>query len=210
MQIYYPSCNFRAIDRTADDRLREYASASGMEVAGCCQINDNKKTDHALYVCQACRETLEKQNKGTVSFWTVIAEDESFAYPDYSGLTVTIQDCWRDRNYPEIHKAVRILLQKMNINIVEMENCKENADFCGRLYCETTLYKEETEQFPAGTHPGKMGKELFAKLMEEQCTKYPEELVLCYCNSCYRGIALGGGKPVHLAQLLTGTYTITE
>ena len=36
-----------------------------------------------------------------------------------------LQDCWRDRNHPEIHQAVRSLLKKMNIEVLEIEKNKE-------------------------------------------------------------------------------------
>lgn len=42
-----------------------------------------------------------------------------------------LQDCWRDRNHPEIHQAVRSLL-KMNIEVLEIEKNKENLSIVER------------------------------------------------------------------------------
>lgn len=35
-----------------------------------------------------------------------------------------LQDCFRDRNHPEVHQAVRSLLKKMNIEVIEMKIIK--------------------------------------------------------------------------------------
>lgn len=32
------------------------------------------------------------------SLWEVIDQDDAFAFPDYRGMRVTLQDCWRTRD----------------------------------------------------------------------------------------------------------------
>ena len=205
MDIYYPSCNFRTIDSEADDRLRAYALSRGMQVGRCCRTDDHMESEHAFFVCQSCRDQLGSYGKNTESLWIYMAEDEALQLPDYTGLKVNLQDCYRDRGQEEVHEAVRLLLRRMNIEVTEIAKNRNEADFCGRLYCETERYRTEIAQFPEGMHPGHMG-DLYPLLMQEHAECYNEEYVVCACNSCFRGIALGGSHPIHLAQLVTNTF----
>ncbi len=49
---------------------------------------------------------------------------------------MTVQDCWRSYDNFSEQKAVRSLLKKMNIDIVEQEENYEKTKFCG-----ISLYK---------------------------------------------------------------------
>ena len=40
------------------------------------------------------------------------------------------------------------------------------------------------------------------KKMQDWCKKYETDEVLVYCNGCERGIKIGGGKPVHIVELI--------
>ena len=66
--------------------------------------------------CQACRETLEAKEGNQLlleNLFVWLDRQEDFPWPDYSGLVVNVQDCWRDRKHPEIFQAVRSCLGKM-------------------------------------------------------------------------------------------------
>lgn len=104
-EIYFPSCNFTKASPEAAKRIRAYLKQR-MPVAGCCRIDKlaYTKSSTALYLCQACRETIEKRMPNTFTLQNLFAylvEDPDFAWPDYSGLTATVQDCWRDRRHPK-------------------------------------------------------------------------------------------------------------
>lgn len=58
---------------------------------------------------------MEGKSFHTKSLRQFIDEDPSFVFPDYAGIEYVLIDCWRDREHPEIHSAVRSLLNKMNI-----------------------------------------------------------------------------------------------
>ena len=95
--------------------------------------------DTALYFCQACRETLEARPGNQLALENLfvwLAEQEDFPWPDYSGLTVNIQDCWRDREHPEIFDGARACLKKMGVAVLEMEENREKSVFCGNLHFE--------------------------------------------------------------------------
>ena len=115
--IYFPSCNFnKAAPETAKLLLERMKAI--MPVAGCCRVDklEYPKGDRALYLCQACREVIEVRFPELVpeNLLVWLDREEKFPLPDYSGLTVSIQDCWRDREHPEIHEAVRSLLKKID------------------------------------------------------------------------------------------------
>ena len=71
----------------------------------------------------------------------LIDQDESFIFPDYSGLKVTIQDCWRLKERIEVQEAVRSILRKMNIEFVEIKKHHQETDFCGK-----TLYRPQIKR----------------------------------------------------------------
>lgn len=96
--------------------------------------------DTVISVCHNCTNIVEEWRAGTrtVSLWEIIDRDPAFPFPDYNGLEVTIQDCWRTRERRDEQEAVRSLLRKMNIKFVETEKNHEETDFCG-----STLYREQ-------------------------------------------------------------------
>ena len=209
--IYFPSCNFTAASPAAAERIQDYLKQK-MSVAGCCRTDalDYPEGSMAIYFCQACRETLEAragEKFRLVNLFQYLDSDRDFSLPDYAGLTVTVQDCWRDREHPEIFAAVRSLLQKMKIAVVEMEENREQSRFCGNLHFESRR-RETAEQLQAygGKPLYELPEEVQRLLMKEQVEKLPCELAVTYCNRCKAGILLGGGKAVHLLELATGTF----
>lgn len=55
--------------------------------------------DTVISVCHNCTNIIEEWRAGTkaVSLWEIIDRDPSFVFPDYDGMEVTVQDCWRTR-----------------------------------------------------------------------------------------------------------------
>lgn len=178
--IYFPSCNFTKATPEPARLLRERMKAL-MPVAGCCRTDKREYPagDRALYFCQACRETLEARFPELVpeNIFVWLDREGVFPLPDYSGLTVSIQDCWRDREHPEIHEAVRGLLKKMGVSFREIAENRERADYCGDLHFQP-----------------------------DQAKKHGGLPVLCYCNRCKLCIGEDGGNALHLMELVMGTY----
>ena len=135
MNVFYPSCNYAIASKENAKKLREIMKEK-MDVAGCCLYDKRDCKDVvAIYMCQHCRETLESKMQ-TRSLWEYLLEIE-YPFPDYHHTKMVLQDCWRDREHPEIHAAVREILKRMHIEIVEMKYNRENAKFCGTLHYET-------------------------------------------------------------------------
>ena len=135
--IYFPSCNFTKASPEAAKRLQAYLTKT-MPAAGCCRTDKKEYPagERALYFCQACREVLEERFPQLVpeNLFVWLNREAGFVLPDYSGLAVSVQDCWRDREHPEIHRAVRSLLSKMGVAVREISRNREQADYCGNLH----------------------------------------------------------------------------
>ena len=208
--IYFPSCNFTKASPQAAKKLRDWLKEQ-MPVAGCCRVDKRgyPAGSRALYLCQACREVIEVRFPELVpeNLLVWLDREEKFPLPDYSGLAVSIQDCWRDREHPEIWGAVRRLLAKMGVEVWEIQENRERSTFCGNLHFEPQS-PENTARLAA--YPNQPLYELpepeQQALMREQAEKHQGRRVLCYCNRCTAGIRLGGGRPVHLMELVMGTY----
>ena len=214
-KLFFPSCNFSSASPEAAKRIRRYLSRT-MEAAGCCRVDEKafRPEYRAVYFCQACRERIEEKTQGSMeceNLFSYLDRDPGFSPPDYSGLTVNVQDCWRDREHPEIFQAVRSLLQKMKITVVELEECKERSAFCGDLHFEpkTQKNKELLARYP-GVPLYQLPEEVVSALMREQVEKYTCPLTVCYCNRCVKGVLAGGGAAVHLLELAMGTFLKAE
>ena len=194
MYIYYPSCNFTIMHPQTAKKVKTYFETK-MPIAKCCRIDKRelKKDDVGLYVCQACRNQIEAQVK-TMSIWEYFDQLDDFTFPDYQGQKMYLQDCFRDRNHPEVHRAVRSLLKKMNIEVIEMENNKENSIFCGTLHFET----KDLDDF----HLSHYSKDVQEKYMKEYVQQFENKKIICVCNRCLKGILLCNGDGVHLLELL--------
>jgi hypothetical protein len=206
MYTYYPSCNFTKASPEAAKKIRRYLSEQ-MPVAGCCRFDkaEHPEEEVALYFCQACREVLEPKMQ-TENLFVYLDRENSISLPDHSDLTVHVQDCWRDREHPEIFEAVRSLLRKMQVTVVELEENREKSVYCGNLHFEPRRPENIAllAQFP-DTPLWELPQEVQTALMREQVEKYTVPLTVTYCNRCTAGILQGGGKAVHLMELITGS-----
>lgn len=206
MNVYFPSCNFSKTSPEAAKKIRAYLKAS-MPVAGCCRTDKTQRAqaDTAVYFCQACREVVEDHMQ-TRSLWEYLDADSAFPFPDYSGLRMNLQDCWRDRDHPEIHEAVRNLLKKMHIEFTALSPDGADANFCGNLHAEpeNPAILAEMEQY-SGKPIYEMPPSLEEAIMREQAAKCTERWVVAYCNRCKLGLTTGGASAVHLLELLMGT-----
>lgn len=170
MYIYYPSCNFSAASPATAKKVKAYFEKQ-MPVAGCCRVDKREisPADIALYICQACRETLEDKVK-TQSMWEYLDALKDFNFPNLNGQKFYVQDCWRDRNHPEIHEAVRSLLKKMHAEVIEIEHNREKSIFCGNLHYETDDRVSKTTRTPHCTSCPKTCKPLSCSIMPRSLT----------------------------------------
>lgn len=209
--IYYPSCKFTAFSPDSSKEISDYlARRFGMTVAGCCRPAHGAMTedDTAVCICNTCATICGEDSKAkVVSIWEILQNDDEFPFPDLHHEKMTLQDCWRCRDNRAEQDAVRNILRKINVDIVEQEENYDKTHFCG-----TTLYQplpEANGRF-APRHFIEEAEGMFRPhtpeeqraLMEAHCANIHTDKVICYCVPCTQGIRTGGKQGIHLMDLL--------
>ena len=119
-EYYIAACVFTAQFPELSEKIQQYGQPAFTCRSRCCtprfmltqfeeQMPDSYRDqwkalpDHAelqpgdtIYsVCHNCLNIIEETLPGVQgqSLWELILSDEQFAFPDYQGLSVTIQDC---------------------------------------------------------------------------------------------------------------------
>jgi len=163
------------------------------EYLTCCRHKPNfDNGTQIINVCAGCDRRYRELYEGitTISLWEVLAEQKTFLFPDYKGKVMTIHDACPTRDQERVHNAVRALLKKMNIILVEPEKTRTKGTCCG-----DSSY---------GVLPVKQVK----KQMKKRAHEMPVEDVVVYCVSCSKSMYIGGKKPRYLVDLLFGEDTI--
>lgn len=235
-KYYIASCVFTARFPELSVRIQDYVQKRfGLTPVRCCIANYKLKEfeekmpegdlrerwsslsdsaefhqDDEIYsLCHNCNNIIEEMHPSirAHSLWELLDTDKQFSFPDYTGLKVTVQDCWRSRDRRNEQEAVRSLLRKMNIEYVEVKENHERADFCG-----ASLYRTQPPRNPklAPKHyvvdavgkfvPHTMEEQV--KIMEEYCSRFTTETVICYCHYCLEGLLMGKAGGRHIAELM--------
>lgn len=231
--IYIASCVFTKQYPALSKKIREYIlNRFHMRIIRCCAANYKveafekdmpagyqtawKRIPHyqefesgetMVSICHNCSAIFQESRPDihVKSIWELLLEDDSFAYPDYHQESMTLQDCWRAKGNDAEKAAVRELIQRMNIRLVELPEPQE--DFCGiSLYrpAPPRNLKMAPKRFVQGA-PGKFQAhtpEEQKQLMETYCRKFKTDKVIAYCHYCAAGLNLGGKQGIHLGELL--------
>lgn len=158
----------------------------------CCRHKPNlDKGTQIINVCAGCDRRYRELYEGitTISLWEVLAEGKNFLFPDYKGKKMTILDACPTRDQERIHNAVRVLLKKMNITLVEPQNTKTKGTCCGDSFYGILPLEQVKEH------------------MKKRASEMPVEDVVVYCVSCSKSMYIGGKKPRYLVDLLFGEDT---
>jgi Fe-S oxidoreductase len=161
----------------------------------CCQHDPNiSEITKVINVCPGCDKRFGNDYKNviTISLWEILAESGSFPFPDYHGRRMSILDACPTREQERVHKAIRILLKRMNITLVEPKNTRTKSTCCGDSFY--------------GVIPTEKVKELMVKRAAEM----PVEDVVVYCISCIKSMFNGGKKPKYLIDLLFNEETVPK
>ena len=144
-----------------------------------------------INVCPGCDKRFSSLYEGisTVSIWEVFDGLAAFPYPEYGGLKVSVQDACPVREKPQVHRAVRSLLKKMSIDVVETELWGRRSVCCGDVF-----------------YPG-LPIEKVHEEMKHRADSMPCRDVCVYCVTCIKSMHIGGKKPRHLIDLLMGEAT---
>ena len=211
-KIFLPACKIKKKFSYASKQLEDYLKEQvNLETVGCCKVFCGKSgsEDHAIVICNNCAAIIEESSKvSSVEFvWEIIDRDPDFVFPDYHGERMSIQDCWRAYEKRNVQDAIRSILQKMNIEVVELKEHHQNTKFCGADLLESCTEIEKkfaprryVEEGADRYHP--IPKEEEDNWLKNYCRQIQTEKTVCYCMSCLNGIKRGGKTAVHLIELL--------
>ncbi len=194
-QVYAPGCALMLYKPELGARVLEFlsrATASIPEHLVCCKHQPALEAGtQVINTCPGCDRRYRELYEGisTISLWEVLAASDDFPFPDYKGMQMAIHDACPTRTESRVHAAIRNILMKMNISIVEPENTKEKSICCG-----DSCY---------GSLPVEQVKERMKKRAEEM----PCEDVVVYCISCIKSMHIGGKRPHYIVDLLFGEDT---
>ena len=158
----------------------------------CCRHDPQvEKGAVIINVCAGCDNRFSNLYEGisTLSVWEVIDSLDSFVFPNYQGLKMSVHDACPVREKPQVHQAVRNLLKKMNIEVIETKLHGTRSACCGDdFYPKLSVEKVHT-------------------MMTKRADSMPCENVCVYCVSCIKALHIGGKTPRHLIDLLMNETT---
>jgi len=159
----------------------------------CCHHEPNLPADtRVINICPGCDKRYRTLYEGvtTISLWELLAESEGFPFPDYAGRRMAIHDACPTRDQARVHKAIRTLLQRMNIELLEPAKTGTYSVCCGDSFFGTIPVEKVKIQ------------------MSKRAAQMPVENVVVYCVSCIKSMSIGGKRPRYLVDLLFGEETV--
>lgn len=192
---FNPGCALSIYKPEMENRILAFLNHNYGEVQLhkiCCR-HDPKVEAGALIinVCAGCDKRFRSLYEGvsTMSLWEVLDGLDTFSFPDYKGLKMSVHDACPVREKPQVHQAVRRLLGKMHIDIVETAFSGTQSICCGDDYY------------------GKLPLAQVHDQMKKRAKSMPCDAVCVYCVSCIKSMIIGGKNPRHLLDLLLGETT---
>jgi Fe-S oxidoreductase len=161
----------------------------------CCRHDpDLTQVTQIINICPGCdkRYHYDYRNSTTISLWEILAENDFFSFPDYHNRPMTIIDACPTRDQERVHLAIRKLLLKMNINLVEPARTGANSTCCGDSFY------------------GEIPIEKVKKQMIKKASELPLNDVVVYCVSCKNSVFVGKKQPRYLIDLLFSEDTIPK
>ena len=161
----------------------------------CCQHNPELPAKSSVInVCPGCDKRYRNNYEDitTSSLWEIINENSFFGFPDYKGMSMSIIDACPTREVDKVQDAIRALLQKMNISLLEPENTRRDSSCCGDIYY------------------GSMPTQKVKELMIEKAVKMPVNNIVVHCVSCIVAVCNGDRNPRYLADLLFNEETLPK
>jgi len=158
----------------------------------CCHYEPKVEPESLIInVCPGCDRRFRSLYEGvsTLSLWELIDGLNEFPFPDYQGMRLSVHDACPVREKPEVHRAIRSLLEKMNIVVEETKYHGTGSRCCGDDFY------------------GKLPIEQIHLQMQKRAESMPCEEVCVYCISCIKSMYIGGKTPRYMIDLLMGEDT---
>lgn len=194
-KLFAPGCALTIYKPDLANRIHEVLNAHLGKIERldlCCTKRPALENGtEVINVCPGCdrRYRGNYPEASTVSLWELLAKNDYIRLPDYHGMQMSILDACPTRSQQQVHTAIRTLLARMNITLVEPDNTRTKGTCCGDSFY------------------GKLPVEQVKNLMTKRASEMPEEEVVVYCVSCIKSVYVGGKKPRYLADLLFGEAT---
>lgn len=141
--------------------------------------------------CAGCDRRFRSLYEGinTISLWEVLDSFSDLKLPNYTGLTVSVHDSCGYRHKPQVHQAIRNLLAKMHIDIVESKFSRTESVCCGDNFY------------------GYVPNADVEKRIRMRATQLPSDNVVVYCIGCVRAMEFAGKTPLYLPDLILDRKT---
>ena len=159
----------------------------------CCRKDPQFAEETELVnICPGCdkRFRLNYPRTKTISLWEILAGTTVFPFPDYGGLMMSIIDACPTRDQPRVHEAIRTLLARMNIRLVEPRSTRAKGICCGDSFWGEIPTPDVLDR------------------MKARAAEMPAPEVVVYCVSCALAVTIGGKTPRYLVDLLLGEETV--
>lgn len=189
-KVYAPGCALMIYKPELAEKVLDFLNKDSggiREHSICCRHEPNLENGTlVINTCAGCdrRYRLLYEGISTVSLWEILAGSETFPFPDYNGLVMSIHDACPTRTEKRVHSAIRRLLERMNIKIIEPQNTRTKAVCCGDSFYGVLPVDQVKEQ------------------MKKRSSEMPCENVVVYCISCIKAMHIGGKKPRYIVDLL--------
>lgn len=195
-KVFAPGCALMLYKPKLGKRVLEHLNKDLGKVDEhliCCRHEPNlEEGTQIINTCAGCDRRYRQLYEGisTISLWEALADSESFTFPDYKGKEMTILDACPTRDQERVHNAIRTLLKRMNINVIEPEKTRTKGTCCGDSFFGILPVEQVKEQ------------------MKKRASEMPASHVVVYCVSCCKAMHIGGKKPRYMVDLLFGEDTI--
>lgn len=153
-----------------------------------------KEPTEIINICPGCDKRFRNdyKNCSTISLWEVLSGVDLISYPDYDGKSMSILDACPTREQDTIHTAIRKVIQRMNIKLVEPEKTRAKSVCCGDSFY------------------GQISTEKVIEQMRKRASDMPADDVVVYCVSCIKSMYNGNKTPRYLIDLLFGEETLPQ
>ena len=194
-QAFAPGCALMIYKPEQAQKLHAFLNGGDAVIAQhltCCHHEPGLPAGtQVINVCAGCDRRYRELYEGisTISLWEVLATSTTFPFPDHGGVKMAILDACPTRTQARVHDAVRALLTRMNIQVVEPERTRDKGTCCGDSFY------------------GKLPVAQVKGLMAQRAAEMPCEDVVVYCVSCVKAMHIGGRRPRYLVDLLFGEDT---
>ena len=196
--VYAPGCALMLYKPHLAERVLAHLNADDAVVASlltCCRHEPRLEPGSVVInTCAGCDRRYRELYEGvsTISLWEVLATSDTFDFPDYHGAEMAIHDACPTRTEERVHVAVRTLLDRMNIVVVEPKSTRTHAVCCGDSFL------------------GELPVDRVKDLMAKRADSMPREDVVVYCVSCVKAMHIGGKRPRYLVDLLFAEDTTPD